>query len=988
MAEDRAEFERQRREEAVQAAVLARDAQIRDASWLARREQYLERRRASRRQQKPTSKTEVLRATATAAAANRRTQEAKLELAIAEESRLDGLWGVGPNTTTAEDPQPSCTGKGEAVTAVVAEGPLAEVAVGEEAAPAEPEAVRGKGKKVVRFALPEDPEPSLEGRGRVEAEVAQEPAMGEHSIVPPGPETATQESLADEPNPEAEQGEAKAGDDAITEEPETPLEGRVKVDEDIAEEPEAPLEGKVKADGEVAEELEFSSEMKVKADAEEPESSLETKVEVDQVAEEPESSLERREKADQIADEPEASLERTASEDAMVAEPEPKTSSEDEAMVEAAQHTPAKSETEPSYEGGEMMDAEQVAAEPSPEVEQEEVMADATPADEPETAEPIGLAHELEKVEATHADELETAEPIGLAQEPEKAEPTASLADAPMSEPSYGGEDEVMAEHSDEPEFTNDDDEMLIDEPQPFDEQEAAVQMMAEQERLAIEEHARAEAHANHLAELQRAEAQRRAEEEDENRLRLQLVAALALHDQEQAEAAERARQEEQRALLEAEMVARLQAEEEQARLAAQAAAEAAHAEEVGMPDAATPVPNADADMSQSVGADEDMSLTEEELQYLHTQHDSFSMDEQEEPQEDSLFGDFAWEEALDTAIAAATDVPLLTLPTAVNLTLPTTTPTPTPTPTIPAQADHTPPTGSQAGPNFAFAFGQAAHQTTPDAVVPPVSSFTFGVDTLAAAAAPTGLHQAEAADAEPASAGEAEPRLAVPADPAARRILPARGVRRRLQARLGAAQELRESQTAPVVVPETQTGVFGGEINVDLDDWIDPALFKSITDDQIDPRLFEPQTDVNQDDQDDTDVELDQDDQSDQDDKDDQDDQNVELDDQDVKLDPGLRPHKPWSRQRRRRTRPTPRGRARPSPNPKPKLALRHEPRSHWSSSSRRRRGDGPPPNTRPPSLRVLVWGPSSGILCPTRRLVSTLGRRLPRPRPRLLSR
>ncbi|KAK4044492.1 hypothetical protein C8A01DRAFT_31275 [Parachaetomium inaequale] len=807
MAEERAESERKSREEAVLAAVRARDAEHRDAPWKSARRQYRERRRASRgqQQQQPTSKTQILRATA-AAAANRRFEEARLESALAEESRLRAAWEA-------------------AAAAVAAQKAAVEFAIAEETRLNGLLLVRGRArllppsspkahwprwraaKKVVRFALPDDPEPSLEGRGRVEAEVAQEPAKGEHIIVPPGPETVTQESLADEPIPEAEQGEAKAGADDITEEPETPLEGKVKVDEDIVEEPEASLERKVKADAEIAEELEFPLETKVKADqqiAEEPESSLETKVKVDhQVAEELESSLERRVKDDQIADEPEASLERTATEDAIMAEPDPKASSEDEAMVEAADYTPAKSETEPSYEGEETMDAEQVAAEPIPEVEQGEEMAEATLAEAPETAEPIGLA-----------------------QEPEKAEFTTSLADAPMSEPSYEGEDEVMGEHSDEPEFT-DDDQMLIDEPQPFDEQEAAAQMMAEQERLAaaIEEQARADGHANQLAELQRAEAQRSADED--HALRLLLQDAVAQHDREQAEAAERAQQEEQRAL-EAEMVARLQAEEEQARLAAQAAAEPAHAEEVSMLDAVTPVP--DAEMPQSVGADEDMSLTEEELQYLHTHHDSFTMDEQEELYEVSLFGDYEWEDALDTASQgtqatdppAATCVPLLILPTTVDLTLPTT--TPTPTPTTPAHADHTPPTGGQAGPTFAF--GQAVHQTTPEAVVPPVSSFTFGVDTPAAAAAPTGLQEAEAADAEPAPAGEAEPRLAVPADPAARRILPARGVRRRLQARLGAAQELRETQA---VVPETETGVFGGEINVDLDDELDPELLAEL---------------------------------------------------------------------------------------------------------------------------------------------------------------
>ncbi|KAK4032722.1 hypothetical protein C8A01DRAFT_40837 [Parachaetomium inaequale] len=59
-----------------------------------------------------------------------------------------------------------------------------------------------------------------------------------------------------------------------------------------------------------------------------------------------------------------------------------------------------------------------------------------------------------------------------------------------------------MGEHSDEPEYT--DDQMLIDEPQPFDGQRPATQVAAQERLATIQEQIRAEAHAHQLAELQR----------------------------------------------------------------------------------------------------------------------------------------------------------------------------------------------------------------------------------------------------------------------------------------------------------------------------------------------------------------------------------------------------------------------------------------------------------------------------------------------------
>lgn len=92
--------------------------------------------------------------------------------------------------------------------------------------------------------------------------------------------------------------------------------------------------------------------------------------------------------------------------------------------------------------------------------------------------------------------------------------------------------------------------------------------------------------------------------------------------------------------------------------------------------------------------------------------------------------------------------------------------------------------------------FGQAAHNQATPAAILSVSQFDFRADSLATA--PTKL-QAEAAEAKAAPTVEAKQRLAVPTNPAARKVLPARGTRGSKEARLKVLQELRGSQ-APVV--------------------------------------------------------------------------------------------------------------------------------------------------------------------------------------------
>jgi hypothetical protein len=98
--------------------------------------------------------------------------------------------------------------------------------------------------------------------------------------------------------------------------------------------------------------------------------------------------------------------------------------------------------------------------------------------------------------------------------------------------------------------------------------------------------------------------------------------------------------------------------------------------------------------------------------------------------------------------------------------------------------------------------FGQEAHHQTTPAATSPVSQFSFRLDSLAMA--PTKL-QAEAADASAAPAVEAPQRLAVPANPAERKVLPARGTRGSKQARQRVLQELRGSQAPATVVEERE---------------------------------------------------------------------------------------------------------------------------------------------------------------------------------------
>jgi hypothetical protein len=749
-----------------------------------------------------------LRAAWEAARAAVLAQEARVESALAEETRLTALLGpTGPNVTVAaaaHEPKTPLEGR---VKAAAAEEPKPSLkgrvkAQDEEADAEEPEAAREK-VKAVRFALPDDPEPSLEGReSPVEAEEAHEPEKAEHGEPADEPETAVLESLAEEPIPEVEQGEAEAEDDSVTEEPEPSLKGMVKVDEPTttavaaatADEPETPLEGRVKAVAAAA-----------ATAADEPEPSLEGTVKAGEpVAEEPEPSLEGREKADTtVADVPEASLERTAADDATATyEPEQKAPSEEEAPVTVATATPAESETESSF-GEEVMMTPGRLAEPIPEVEHGEERAnEPTLAQEPETAQQtIMLAHEPETAECESLDadesmldasfeeesamkaepfayEPETAQHTMLAQEPVTVE-RPDLADEPMPMASYEEGGEVKAEG----EFSSENvDPMLVFAQAEAQQEVDYYQMMAEQERLAaIQEQIRvAEAQAALLADLQRAEDQRRAQEEwelaqalalqqaqEEERARAeaeerarqqheawqreQAEAAERAREQheawlrEQAEAAERQRREEEEdASLRDYLVARLAEEDD--RLAALAAAETTPAEEASE-GAATPFqPEAGetgADLSDSEEDESDTSLNAEDFAWLDCTNDDemrFDFTAREGQEEDSLFGSASEDDDMPT--------------------------------TTPATADRTPSTiGGVAAQN------QVLHLTWPISQTTPL--------------------RAEAADAEPAPAGEAEQRLAGPANPAARKLLPARGVRGSKEAKLRPAQELREIEAA-----------------------------------------------------------------------------------------------------------------------------------------------------------------------------------------------
>lgn len=703
-----------------------------------------------------------------AATETRQSEEAALESALAEESRLRAAWEIARKARVAQEarlesalaeerklngsaaantPEPSLKGKGEAVESVdVIHEPEASLerraTVAEtQAAADEPEPARAE-VKAVRFALPNDPAPSLEGRGRVEAEEAYEPEKAVAGEPAEGPETAVLESLAEELNPEVEQGEAKADAGSITDEPEFPLEGTVKVDDNlVADEPKASLERTVSDDATATNEpaLKFSSEE-------------EAKVTVAPVAHEPELKF----------------------------------SPEEDAMVTVA--APAESETETSHEEEVTMTAERLA-EPIPEVEQGEGrMPEPTLADEPMSESSSEQEDEVKVECASLADEpmpesspeqensavkaeplaheLETAQHM-LAQGPETAE-CPSLADVSMSEASPGAEDETMAEQ----EFSLENiDPMLLDAPAEM--QQRVDTEMAELGRLdAIRDQVRAaQAQANHLKELQRAEAQRRELEEERARdAALDQARQQRVWQWEQAQPAEIRRGFEEERVLHTDFAARLDGEEQRVirdELAARSAeddtrltqvdTETASAEEVDMLDASRDSePEAgvsEAEMSESEEDDEDTSLNDAELQEMRPTF----------PILDSLkhleFNPFrAAEEQLPTTTpATATQEPstcgLATSPTSI--------------------------------------LQRVAQPTIPEAI-PSVSQSVSRADSPATA--PT-LPQAEPANAEPASAGEAEQGLAGPAYPAARKVLPARGTRGANAAMLAAAREERESQ-------------------------------------------------------------------------------------------------------------------------------------------------------------------------------------------------
>ncbi|KAL2178755.1 uncharacterized protein P884DRAFT_298703 [Thermothelomyces heterothallicus CBS 202.75] len=823
LAEQRAESERQEREDAQQRAARAEVHQHLAARARAARQRYRER-----------------HGTAVA------TQKAVVESAVAEETPLDGLLlSVEPNnttttTTTTADPEPSLEGEGDAGAAVAA----ANVAT-QESEPSlkgtktvaddfpadrpddEPKpSSKGMGMKAVRFALPEDPEPLLEGRGRVEArEVAYEPETAE-PIGHAQPVTVTSGSLAEE-LPEAEQGVAEAEADPIAEEPESPLERKVKADDEpIAEEPESPLERKVKADDEPI--------------AEEPESPLERKVKADDepIAEEPESPLERKVKAD---DEPIATE-----------EPEPKISSfsssteeeeeDDEAMVDVAFiNVPTKSEAEPSHEEEEAtMEVEPLLALPIP---------------GPETE--LGEVMELE-LTTLAAEEPKTVVHIVPAQESEKAEVFTDLTDTPMPEASFqeekeegeeGEKDEAMTVEQHQPAAQAEpfDDQMHIDLPQPWEQQMVTYQMAEEARLDAIDEQYRraddAEVRAAWQAELEAAEAQRLADEQAERELALALQAAIEEHDRQQAETAERARQEQQAMMeqvaldqarqqqQEAENAAWMQElariaqmaeaalqkstqlaerrqreqeqqEEEQALLIAQAAATPAQpavtAEEAVVATGAGVDSGLEAQAGQpnqeaSNSTEEDTDLNEQELSFLMCEGSGF---------DDFLFGDFsALEEEVNTATqgAEATGTTAATTTTTTTtttntapsfvLTLPSTTPGPA------ADANHTPvSTTNQADPTPT---PEPADQLTIPGLAPPVSEFNFSMDTREAKA----KAKAKASDSKPAPAEEAETQqqqqqqaAGASANPA-RKILPAKGRLAKLRAAGDPRAELADQQ-------------------------------------------------------------------------------------------------------------------------------------------------------------------------------------------------
>jgi hypothetical protein len=386
-------------------------------------------------------------------------------------------------------------------------------------------------------------------------------------------------------------------------------------------------------------------------------------------------------------------------------------------------------------------------------------------AEEQETVEPMELTDELDKDAPMPAQEPETAEPMELAYGPEMAEQA---------------------------------DEMLVDEPASA---EQVDQEMAEEEGLAIQGQAEADAQAQLFALRQHEEAQRLAWQQEEQARAQALAWQADLQERERAraEAEEAARQKEQAQLAEGwrimERARALQAKMalgEQARLAAQAAASSAIAEEA-MLDAA-PVTHLDAgkpdaEMFESVETDSSASLNSEEMRGLHVPVPGPYI-------VDPVRHGYLFEAAEGEEVGMATQGAPAAPPQFTAAAL---------APVGDAAKQHVD-QDSTRSPAFPAVpspiFGQEAHHQTTPAATSPVSQFSFRLDSLAMA--PTKL-QAEAADASAAPAVEAPQRLAVPANPAERKVLPARGARGSKQARQRVLQELRGSQAPATVVEERE---------------------------------------------------------------------------------------------------------------------------------------------------------------------------------------
>jgi hypothetical protein len=646
------------------------------------------------------------------------------------------LSGLLPDnhTITADEPEPSWTGK---VKAVVTDEPEPSLA--------------GK----VKAAAADEPEPSLKGMVKVADGAEAQELEKAHAEEP---ETAILNSLADEPSPEVEQDEAKAGASLVAE-PELPLEGRDEADLDVADVPEASLERAATEDATAADEPE-----------------------------------------------PKASSE----EEAMVnvahtntpAEPETETSHEEEVMANAE---PPLAELIPEVEQGEGTAEPALAEEPEtaehvmlayePEKAQCALLAEA-----PETADAMELAQEPEKAEP-FAEEPETVDAMELTQEPEMAAPT-NLADEPMFDYLFDEEDEVKDE-MDTSEEQEANDQMLVDEGEQVDNEMAEIgdlPPIPEQDRILVE------AQTNlYFAQFQRMAEQSRAAEQER-------AAAQAAQEEDARVEARRRELEEQQAWRDEEdwavhagLLARMEAEGEPALpMAGQAAAEPAFAGEAGMLDPALAAAldaallgfegGDDEDTSlngddlefllwgQEEEVEEETSLTEEDLLYLLGEHE-FSLGVVEEEQEEGNEVNTATEagpEAEPQSASAGEVQPTEPAEETCVGQLPTTTPA-------------------------TFNSGRAAHQTTPEAV-PPVSEFVFRADTPATAA-PTQL-PAQAADAEAAPAAEAGPPRADPAVLARRKMLPRRGVRGSTEAKLRMLQEFRESQPAPKEEKVKEEGV------------------------------------------------------------------------------------------------------------------------------------------------------------------------------------